>query len=254
MITRLFSGRRAAPEGVAPEAPADTRIYAVGDVHGCAGLLRDLHQLIHEDAYRHQAPRNLTVYLGDYIDRGEESRSVLDLLLAEPLPGFEHVHLRGNHEETMLRFLEDVSVGPSWLLYGGAQTLWSYGVRPPVPIGDMGELRRAQRELAERLPRDHLAFLHALPLQHAEGDYLFVHAGVRPGVPLDRQEVNDLLWIRDEFLDSDAEFGKIVVHGHTIAPQPDVRRNRIGVDTGAFASGRLTCLVLEGTDWSFIQT
>ena len=98
-------------------------------------------------------------------------------------------------------------------------------------ISDTGELRRAQRELAERLPRDHLAFLHALPLQHAEGDYLFVHAGVRPGVPLDRQEVDDLLWIRDEFLDSDAEFGKIVVHGHTIAPQPDVRRNRIVVET-----------------------
>jgi serine/threonine protein phosphatase 1 len=253
MMTRLFAGRRA-QEGTAPEAPPGTRIYAVGDVHGCAGLLRDLHLLIHEDAYRRQAARNVIVYLGDYVDRGDESRQVIDLLLNEPLPGFERVHLRGNHEDTLLRFLEDTSVGPSWLLYGGAATLWSYGVRPPESTTDAGELRRVQRELAQRLPRDHLVFMDALPTLHAEGDYLFVHAGLRPGVPLAQQSAEDLLWIREEFLQSDAEFGKIVVHGHTISPHPDVRRNRIGIDTGAFASGRLTALVLEGTSWSFIQT
>jgi serine/threonine protein phosphatase 1 len=254
MLSRLFGTRRRHQEGAAPEVPSGSRIYAIGDVHGRAELLRHLHHLVHEDAYRHQAPRNVVVYLGDYIDRGDESRGVIDLLLGEPLPGFEHVHLKGNHEASLLQFLDDLAIGPSWMLYGGAATLYSYGVRPPEPMTDTGELMRAQRELAARLPDAHRAFLGALPLVHVEGDYLFVHAGIRPGVPLDRQTPEDLMWIREEFLESDADYGKIVVHGHTITEEPEVRRNRIGIDTGAFASGRLTCLALAGTDWSFLQT
>jgi serine/threonine protein phosphatase 1 len=256
MITRLLGRSRLQPqqEAVAPEVPPGSRIYAFGDIHGRVDLLHELHAIVHHDAWRRQAPRNVAVYLGDYIDRGDASPAVIDLLLDEPLPGFETVTLKGNHEESMLRFLDDRSVGPAWLLYGGRETLASYGVRPPFSGNDERELERAQRELRVRLPERHRRFLARLRLTHEEGDYLFAHAGVRPGVPLDQQQEQDLLWIRDEFLFSDAEFGKIVVHGHTISERPDVQRNRIGIDTGAFASGRLTCLVLEGTDWSFLQT
>jgi len=255
MITRILGRSRSQPQqAVAPEVPPGTRVYAVGDIHGRADLLRRLHAIIHADAYQRQAPRNVVVYLGDYIDRGEASPAVLDLLIDEPLPGFDRVHLKGNHEDALLRFLDDLGVGPSWMLYGGAETLISYGIRPPAAAGPDRAVERAQRELRLRLPLRHRHFLADLKLMHEEGDYLFAHAGVRPGVPLDQQQEQDLLWIRDEFLLSDAEFGKIVVHGHTITPRPDVQRNRIGIDTGAFASGTLTCLVLEGSDWSFLQT
>lgn len=256
MITRLFRRERPqhSPQGVTPRVPEGTRVYAVGDIHGRVDLLRDLHLMIHEDAYRHQAPRNVIIYLGDYVDRGEGSAAVLDLLLDEPLPSFETVHLKGNHEDSMLRFLDDVSIGPAWLFYGGAETLLSYGVKPPDASMRGDDLVRAQRELRQRLPERHRRFLEQLSLAHEEGDYFFVHAGVRPGTPLDHQSAEDLIWIRDEFLLSDEEFGRIIVHGHTISERPDVRRNRIGIDTGAFASGRLTCLMLEGEEWGFLQT
>lgn len=257
MITRLFARTRPAqpqPRGVAPQVPPESRVYAVGDIHGRLDLLRDIHLQIHEDAYRRQAPRNVVIYLGDYIDRGDESRAVIDLLLDQPLPGFVSVHLKGNHEDSMLRFLDDVTIAPAWLFYGGASTLLSYGVKPPDATMRGEDLVRAQRELRARLPERHLRFLERLPLSHVEGDYFFAHAGARPEVPLEAQSAEDLMWIRDEFLESSAEFGKIIVHGHTITERPDVRRNRIGIDTGAFASNRLTCLVLEGTEWSFLQT
>jgi serine/threonine protein phosphatase 1 len=253
MITRLI-GRTRQQETVAPEVPPGSRIYAVGDIHGRADLLRQMHSLIHHDAYERQAPRNVVVYLGDYIDRGDASPAVIDLLLDEPLPGFQSVHLKGNHEDTLLSFLDDAAFGQGWLLYGGAETLMSYGVRLPRPGSSAQELERAQAELQARLPPRHRRFMAELRLTHEEGDYLFAHAGIRPGVPLEQQQAQDLLWIRDEFLLSDAEFGKIVVHGHTITARPDVQRNRIGIDTGAFASGTLTCLVLEGAEWSFLQT
>lgn len=254
MITRRPGRATPSSEAVAPQTPPDSRIYAIGDIHGRADLLRQLHRLIHEDAYRRQAPRNVVVYLGDYVDRGDESPAVIDFLLDEPLPSFESIYLKGNHEESVLRFLEDASVGPPWLFYGGVQTLRSYGVRPPDPPMNLHELARAQRELADRLPPRHRRFMVDLALTHAEGDYFFAHAGVRPGVPLDQQRAQDLLWIRDEFLLSEENFGKIVVHGHTITERPEVKPNRIGIDTGAFSSGRLTCLVLEGSQLGFLQT
>jgi serine/threonine protein phosphatase 1 len=249
-----LSGQRSRAEEKAPAIPAGTRLYAVGDIHGCVDLLRQLSQLIHEDAYRRQAARNVVVYLGDFIDRGPDSRGVIDLLLNEPLPGFESHHLKGNHEDIMLRFLVDTSLGPSWLAYGGRQTLQSYGIDAPAADAPVSELQRAQRELGLRVPRTHLDFLRRLDLSHVEGDYFFAHAGVKPGVPLEQQRDEDMLWIRDEFLRSDASFGRIVVHGHSITQEPDVRRNRIGIDTGAFASNRLTALVAEGTEWFFLQT
>ena len=254
MINRRLGRARQSPQRQAPQAPAGSRIYAVGDIHGRADLLREMHQLIHEDAYRRQAPRNVVVYLGDYIDRGDESPAVIDLLLDEPLPSFDSIHLKGNHEDSLLRFLEDTSVGPAWTFYGGAATLRSYGVRPPEPATRPDELTRAQRELARLLPGRHHRFMQGLALTHEEGDYFFAHAGVRPDTPLDRQREEDLLWIRDEFLLSAADFGKIIVHGHTITDEPELRPNRIGIDTGAFASGTLTCLILEGSQLGFLQT
>lgn len=253
MLANLFGAARTR-KMVSPAVPRGSRVYAIGDIHGRLDLLRDLHQLIHEDAYRRQARRNVLVYLGDYVDRGMESREVIDFLLDNPLPGFECKYLKGNHEESMLRFLDDIEVGPAWLFYGGSQTLFSYGVRPPELVTDQAELTRAQTELRQKVPQRHLTFLQGLKLTHVEGDYFFAHAGIRPGQPLEAQSAQDILWIRDEFLSSTADHGKIVVHGHSISDRPDVRRNRIGIDTGAFASGRLTCLIVEGTDWSFIQT
>jgi serine/threonine protein phosphatase 1 len=255
MISHLFRRRRPYSGPTAPpEAPAGSRVYAIGDIHGCLGLLKTLHERIAADAERHAGCRRVIVYLGDYVDRGLDSRGVIDLLLSEPLPGFERIHLKGNHEDTVLRFLEDEQVGPGWLAYGGAPTLYSYGIQPPDSATDADGLARAREELAQKLPPDHLAFLRELVLTHEEGGYLFVHAGLRPAVALESQDPEDLMWIRDEFLRSDEDFGRVVVHGHSITDEPEVRVNRIGIDTGAFASGRLTCLVLDGPTRSIIST
>ena len=235
------------------EAPSGTRIYAIGDVHGCVELLRKLQSMILEDAADHPDARKVVVYLGDYIDRGPDSRAVIDLLIDEKLPGFESVFLRGNHEESLLQFLDDTRIGPAWLAYGGDSTLYSYGVRPPASTNPE-DLAAAQTELLRLLPASHLEFYRATKLTHVEGDYAFVHAGFRENVALDRQSADDMLWIRDEFLESNADFGKLVVHGHSISESPIVRRNRIGIDTGAFATGVLTSLVLEGADRAFLAT
>lgn len=235
--------------------PPGTRLYAIGDIHGRLDLLLRLHELIVADAAASPAKRRVLIYIGDYIDRGPDSAGVIDLLLDRPLPGFEIVHLLGNHEDTLLQFPDDMAVGPSWLTYGGVATLASYAVEvPPGSWRDERELRRLQGEVRRRIPRRHLEFMRNLPLTHVEGDYLFVHAGIRPGVPLERQERDDLLWIRDAFLHSSADHGRVVVHGHTITERPDQRSNRIGIDTGAFHSDRLTSLVLEGASRSFLHT
>lgn len=238
-----------APPTVAP----DLRLYAIGDVHGRPDLLRRLHGMIADDARGAPQPRKRVVYLGDYIDRGPDSKGVIDILVEEPLEGFEAIHLQGNHEHALLGFLVDIRFAPVWLGNGGAATLASYGV--PVPdSGRPAELLAAQERLIAALPQAHRAFLRGLELSHSAGDYFFVHAGVRPGRPLDRQDSEDLLWIRDPFLGSQADFGKVVVHGHTISRAPEICDNRIGIDTGAFASGHLTCLVLEGDSRTLLQT
>ena len=235
--------------------PPGTRVYAIGDIHGRLDLLLRLHELIAADAARSRAQRRVLVYIGDYIDRGPDSAGVIDLLLDRPLPGFEIVHLLGNHEDTLLQFPDDITVGPSWLTYGGVQTLVSYLIDvSPGSRGDERELRRLQGEVRRRIPRRHVEFMRNLSLTHVEGDYLFVHAGIRPGIPLERQERDDLLWIRDEFLKSSEDHGRIVVHGHTISEAPDQQPNRIGIDTGAFHTGRLTCVALDGTSTAFLHT
>lgn len=254
MKSRLFGQRQRKLE-VAPRAvPAGTRVYAIGDIHGSLMPLRLLRDAIRDHAAAHPIERKCLIYLGDYIDRGPDSRAVIDLLVNNPLPGFEEVFLKGNHEDGILRFLADGSNATFWIAYGGIATMFSYGVKPPDPATDEAEVLRARKELAQRLPPAHLDFLAQLEPYRIEGDYLFVHAGIRPGVAIDDQREEDLLWIRDEFLHSQQEFGKCVVHGHSITRQPDFQPNRIGIDTGAFASGTLTCLVLEGTRQDLLAT
>jgi serine/threonine protein phosphatase 1 len=254
MKSRLFGQRQRKTELVPRAVPAGARVYAIGDIHGSLVPLRLLRDAIREHAAAHPIERNCLIYLGDYVDRGYDSRAVIDLLVNSPLAGFEEVFLKGNHEDGMLRFLADGSNATFWIAYGGIATMFSYGVKPPDPATDEEEVLRARKELAQRMPPAHLDFLAKLEPYRIEGDYLFVHAGVRPGVPIDDQREEDLLWIRDEFLHSQQEFGKCVVHGHSITRQADFQPNRIGIDTGAFASGTLTCLVLEGTRQDLLAT
>lgn len=239
----------------APAVPSGHRVYAVGDIHGRADLLRRLQATIASDAAK--APANMqqtVVYLGDYVDRGLESQAVIDLLLAPPPEGLASICLKGNHEEAMLLFLADVTVGPAWFAMGGDATAYSYGVGLPKELSHEARFAHVWRELRASIPAAHLAFLSGLPLTHAAGDYLFVHAGVRPGVPLDQQRPDDLLWIRDQFLTADEGWDKIIVHGHSVTHQPESLRNRIGVDTGAYVTNVLTCVVLEGSERRFLST
>jgi serine/threonine protein phosphatase 1 len=237
-----------------PAIPAGNRLYAVGDIHGRADLLKALLVLIEDDAARHPSAAKRLIFLGDYVDRGPDSKAVIDLVLDAVPPGFEVVTLMGNHEEMMHRFLDDLSVARTWMMNGGDATLESYGVGAPSMFGGSGAFRRAQEEFDARLPARHREFLERLQVSYGAGDYLFVHAGVRPGVPLDRQSTDDLLWIRDEFLYSEAEFGKVVVHGHSISLDAEFRPNRIGIDTGAYRSGQLSCLVLQDATRDLLST
>ena len=233
--------------------PEATRVYAIGDIHGCVDRLRALHEVILQDVVETTLDRRVAVYLGDYIDRGPESRKTVDLLLEEPLPGFDSIHLIGNHEAFLLEFQEDQLFALSWLKNGGYATCFSYGVDPAAPPEGVDYLTWLHRSLTDRMPRSHRRFFETLRSSHVEGDYLFVHAGIRPGLPLDDQDLDDLLWIREPFLSSDEDFGKIVVHGHTPTEEPELRANRIGLDTGAVYGGKLTALVLEGDERRFLQ-
>ena len=245
-ISALKGGRAGAPRVPAPRVPEGARVYVIGDIHGRLDLLAQLRERIVIDSGDFTGERKVAVYLGDYVDRGPRAKEVIDLLVDEPLAGFESVHLKGNHDKFLLDFLDDASVWPLWLFNGAGATLMSYGVTPTAGPEVL------QAEFRARMPERHIEFLGALALSHVEGDYFFVHAGVRPGVALEDQDEADMIWIRDPFLFSDADHGKIVVHGHTIAPEPVIEANRIGIDTGAYATGKLTCLVLEGEKRSFL--
>jgi serine/threonine protein phosphatase 1 len=247
MILQRWFGAR--PPWVAARVPEGERIYAVGDIHGRADLLARMRQLIAEDMVG-QPIRATTVLLGDYVDRGSESPGVLQLLTGGAFPT-SLVALKGNHEKMMLDFLNRRASGQDWVRNGGLETLHAYGVDCSAVRSGRG-FDAAAATLRARLPVRHLAFLEALQLHFTCGDYFFCHAGVRPGRPLERQEERDLLWIRDEFLHSPASFGKVIVHGHTPREKPEVLDNRINVDTGAYISGRLTCLVVEGEERRFL--
>ncbi len=233
----------------------DELVYAVGDIHGRFDLMVDLMRRILADkrACRPDTPAKL-VLLGDYVDRGPQSREVLDAILElQPFRAFDLVTLKGNHEASMLRFLEEPAFGSTWASFGGTATLASYGVKAPRLQKDEDGWARARDLFAQQLPASHLALLKSLQTLHIIGDYAFVHAGVRPGVALSDQSEQDLLWIRSPFLDADAINEKVIVHGHTPSQAPYDGVSRIGVDTGAYATGVLTAVRLSGQDRRFLQ-
>jgi serine/threonine protein phosphatase 1 len=225
------------------------RIYAIGDVHGRLDLLDRAIDAIDRDLKEHGGAA-LTVTLGDYVDRGPASRGVLDRLSVNPFPT-PYVALKGNHELMLEAFLADPALGPQWRDFGGLETLHSYGI--PTGRVMMGGDYPAAAEALRGAIAPHVAFLQSLKTSHSHGKYFLCHAGVRPGIALDRQDDHDLMWIRAEFLDSDMDFGKIVVHGHTPVERPEVKANRINIDTAAFATGRLTCIALDDGGHRFLK-
>ena len=229
-----------------------SRVYVIGDIHGRSDLLDQIIGQIEQDLDRSPVADALTVTLGDYVDRGPDSRGVLDRLANNPFPT-KYVALKGNHEEMLEAFLSDPAVASHWRRFGGVETLHSYKV--PVSAVMIGQgFEEACKALRQAVAPEHLQFLRSLQYAVSLGDYFLCHAGVRPGVPLDQQTPRDLLWIRDEFISCRTGFGKIVVHGHTPVASPEVLPTRINIDTGAFVTGRLTCLVLDGEGRRFLST
>jgi serine/threonine protein phosphatase 1 len=241
----LWNLRSSQKQQVAARLPDGLRVYAIGDIHGRADLLEGLLLQIDADCTRYPSSRPIVVFLGDYIDRGPASKRVLDLLL-RCAQTKETVFLKGNHETFVHRFLSEPTILDEWRLCGGLETLVSYGLEPSFNP-DAAEQTQLAKELAVYMPKQHLEFLETLDLSFGCGDFLFVHAGIRPGVPIRKQKEEDLLWIREEFLSCEDRFEKFIVHGHTPVPTPDIRSSRINIDTGAFATGRLTCIVIEGS-------
>jgi serine/threonine protein phosphatase 1 len=237
-------------EAIPAEFPDGVRVYAVGDIHGRIELLNKLLLQIDADLHARPVANSIQIFLGDYIDRGPASRNVVDRLI-ERGRTHETVCLRGNHEIFLTEFLSNSDVLPYWVKNGGLETLLSYGLLPPTAPSPAQRAEFAS-EFGEILPSEHLRFLSELKPHFTCGGFFFVHAGLRPNVSLDQQRDEDLFWIKQEFLEYKGSFGKMIVHGHTPVMEPDVRNNRINIDTGAFATGRLTCLVLEKGCWGFI--
>ena len=239
-----------------PGLPSGQRVYAIGDIHGHLSLLDNLLSQVLEDAQQYPEHSKTLVFLGDYVDRGPDSKGVLERLRTLDLPGFEIICLSGNHEEMLLTFLEDVTMGLRWLRVGGRETLASYGIATDAEETDIAGTQWA---LVKALSGKHTDFLRGLGLSYQVGDYLFVHAGIRPGRPIIVQDKEDLLWIREPFLTSQRDHGKVVVHGHSVRFDAEFYPNedipcRIGIDTGAYKNGVLTCLALVGKEKSLIQT
>lgn len=243
MIERFFrkSGKNAS-------VPNGKTVYAIGDVHGRADMLDELLWRIKDDAGSLYNAK--LIFLGDYVDRGPDSRGVIDRLISLRKDHDDAVFLKGNHEALMLDFLADPEDLSQWLEWGGEETLESYGIDPAGK-----EHRALAAELAAAAPKSHLEFLNGLALTHIEGDYLFVHAGVKPGAPLEEQTEADLLWIRKRFHNAapDARPDYVVVHGHTPTDKPDDAGWRVGVDTGAVYGGMLTAVALAGSSRRFLS-
>ena len=232
--------------------PAGLRIYAVGDIHGRLDLLNELLSKIDADIALRPISKALYVFLGDYIDRGSSSRETIDRLIEHGEKN-EAVFLRGNHELIAIRCLSDRKLFDKWMRLGGLETLVSYGIAPGL-LTNSRQIVQLQAAFHGALPQSHFQFFRDLQSFHVCGDFFFAHAGVKPHVDLSLQKEQDLLWIREEFLTSNEDFGKIVVHGHTPTREVEVQQNRINIDTGAFATGRLTCLVMEDSSLSVIDT
>jgi serine/threonine protein phosphatase 1 len=254
LFSNLFAKTRPPPP---PTTTNGRVVYAVGDVHGCLDVLRPLMEELCADAARTDpaAEPPVLVFLGDYVDRGPDSARVIDLILHLEARGDFEVHaLKGNHEEAMLTFLDDPAFGVLWMKHGGAETLSSYGVPSPVHWCAPQAWVETRDALLQALPAKHLSFLLRLKPLTVVGDYAFVHAGVRPGVPVEKQKEHDLLWIRHEFLEAQGPFGKVIVHGHTPSEAPEFTPWRIGIDTAAYATGVLTAVRIHESSARIIQS
>lgn len=250
IFKKILNPKQTTPSPVG--LPENHRLYCIGDIHGRLDLLQEAHRKIANDVLGFDGVKIL-VYLGDYVDRSLHSKQVVDCLLENNFPDFETVFLLGNHEQVLLQFLsnKDPLIAHEWFRFGGLSTLASYGVTVRgVPTSK--DLERLRVEFREKMPVAHLTFFERLILNYEIGGYFFVHAGVRPKVKLHRQSPEDMLWIREEFLNNDLFHGRVIVHGHSISDEPEVRHNRIGLDTGAYASGKLTCAVFEELAYRFL--
>lgn len=230
------------------QLPRGMRIYAIGDVHGFAGLLRRMHALIDHDIATRPVSDWRIVHVGDYVDRGPDSKDVLDFLLARMTADERIIALRGNHDQGLLDFLQHPDPSGLFAGNGGAETARSYGIE--LDFSDKESFATSSRLFANAIPAMHARFLAERPYSAAFGDYFFCHAGVMPGWPLERQTPETLMWIRDEFLIWDGLFDKIVVHGHTPRPDVEMHANRINIDSGVFVHGRLSAVVLEENEKS----
>jgi serine/threonine protein phosphatase 1 len=254
MLPRILSAlRRRKSQEAGPATPGGAGLYAIGDIHGRADLLEPLLAVIRAEAS--ERPRTMVVALGDYVDRGPDSRGVVDQLLElAALPGIEARFLLGNHDQILLDFLGDHSLGPYWSRVGGRETLFSFGVDPPATRKHMERWRQARDAFAENLTPRRLGFFQDLGLSFTWGDYFFAHAGAQPGTPLEAQTKQDLLWIRKPFLEDEGRFEKIVVHGHTPEAEVYADQRRIGLDTGAYMTGVLTACRFEGAERRLYQS
>ena len=223
----------------------DTVVYAVGDVHGCLEELRALEQKIQLDARQFRG-RKLIIMLGDYIDRGPQSRRVVEHLMGPPPKGFLRICLAGNHEVALLSYLDGYLSREPWLGYGARETLFSYGVDPDRLTSLYGSSEQTDKRIREAIPGSHADFLRTLPVMVCSDQFVFVHAGIRPGIALEAQDEGDLLNIREEFFQAAHRLDRWVVHGHTIVDVPTLDGRRLDIDTGAFQTGRLTALRIVG--------
>ena len=255
MISRLFKRKPPVAAPQAPTVPKGVVAWAVGDIHGRLDLLQPLVEHMIADTAGSAAVRTVVIFLGDYIDRGPDSRGVIRYLANLPKDaGIEWRFLKGNHEEAMLGFLSDPTTGPTWCEYGGDAALASYGLRLPQMKHKPEGWAHLSADLDHKVTPTDRALFEDLELSVSVGDYFFAHAGARPGIALPDQSARDLMWIRGNFLNSDVEFEKVVVHGHTPTPSVQADRRRIGIDTKAYESGILSALRLEGETRAVLST
>lgn len=252
MVLKLFKSLFGRSERAGPCALKDRRVFAIGDIHGCDALLEAMLGAIAQATAKDANPP-LLVFLGDYVDRGLGSRAVIERLVNLKQDGWDAYFLCGNHEETMLRFLDDIERGLAWPGYGGVETMLSYGVQADKTPDTLPAWRAVQHEFRAAIPLSHMRFLRGLEDQLELGDYLFVHAGINPQRALNDQTSRDLRWIRDPFLLDDKVQDKIIVHGHTPSGAPHHDHRRIGVDTWAYNSGVLTAAEMHDATVRFLQ-
>jgi serine/threonine protein phosphatase 1 len=253
MVLKRFFSRKAEPAARQWQLPVGERVYAIGDIHGCRELLDKLLDRIEFDNEQRGPASTKLVFLGDLADRGPDSKGVIERLMqlaASPRPC---IFLAGNHEELLIRVWEgEREIASTFNRAGGRETLMSYGTTEGAyDSWDLGEVTEATARL---VPPAHIDFLKSFRNWYRLGDYLFVHAGIRPGIDIEDQDIVDLRWIRGDFIRSDADHGLMVIHGHTITDDVDERDNRIGIDTGAFASGVLTAIGIEGSERWYLST